>query len=226
MFFLVAVGKRALPCARARKTTAGAQTIRRPQNRNWSQICTADHCCGVGRSGIYGISVWSTRSFDLVGVFMGYHGTCDIFCRIWDSDGSLCLLRIDKTGMKEVIKSHNIPETNIPHWKSNLFGSLVTADVKARTIVIKKKDRPEKTLKINSVNGMNFAFCWWTPKFVSVELSYVGRKYPKERESFENFRKCQCDRRVWKTLNVYGKRHGKSWNQFKRSKERQPWVKL
>ena len=39
-----------------------------------------------------------------------------------------------------------------------MFGSLVTADVKARTIVIKKKDRREKTLKINSVNGMNFAF--------------------------------------------------------------------
>jgi len=40
---------------------------------------------------IHGVAVWFLGTFDVVGVFMGYHGTCHILCNLWNQ---LDLLRI------------------------------------------------------------------------------------------------------------------------------------
>ena len=82
-----------------------------------------------------------------------------------------------------------------------MFDKLDTADVKARKVVIRQRERQ--------------AF-WWTRKFVSVELFKV-KNYAKTRNVFKSDSY---------TLG-HGNSHGKSWN-LKRSKVYEPikWVYL
>lgn len=52
----------------------------------------------MGRSSIHGIPVWFSSSFNLVGVLVGYYGTCDVLCGLRHSDDILCIFCNYQTG--------------------------------------------------------------------------------------------------------------------------------
>lgn len=53
---------------------------------------------GLGRAWLHGPTVWIPGQTDLVGVLMGHHGACYLFCHLWHCDGSVCLLCGDSAG--------------------------------------------------------------------------------------------------------------------------------
>ena len=56
-----------------------------------------------------------------------------------------------------------------------------------------------------------------------MQTSYV-RKYPKNKDDFDNFRNWQLNFRFWKTAKSHGKGHGKSWKvmEFEKLLEYEP----
>lgn len=98
--FLFSAGKRTLFDGRAGKTSTRTKAYGRHQSRNRPQVSSTNQYCSVGWAGVHGIPVWSVSKIDLVGVLLGYHGTCNLFCGIWNCHGLLRLLCVDKTGKK------------------------------------------------------------------------------------------------------------------------------
>lgn len=72
---------------RSNQENAGAfgnvsSTSWRIEGSYWCKSGSENQYSGMGRACIHGSAIWIPGAFNMVGILMGYHGTCHLFCHI------------------------------------------------------------------------------------------------------------------------------------------------
>ena len=72
------------------------------QNRNATKSREANSAIVLGGPGPYGCSIWVHGATDVVGVFVGHHGTSNVLRWLRDDNRHVCILRHHAAGTYDI----------------------------------------------------------------------------------------------------------------------------